>query len=695
MRGRALALALATGCATADEPPPHVLLVTLDTTRADALGAYGGPAGLTPHLDALAARGVVVDEAMSVGPLTAPAHGSILTGRYPYRHGLRNNSAYALDEDVPTLAEAFHDAGWQTGAFVSASVLDARVGLARGFDRYADDVPDASDAPALRSVVPQVDGAEVVADALAWAARRRAVDPDRPIFLWVHLYDAHQPHTPSAEMRARSDDPYLAEVAELDGHVGALLDGLGVDGSEPWLVSAIGDHGEAFGEHGEVGHGFFVYRTTLRVPWLLAGPGVAAGARFGAPASQVDLAATLAALAGVPWDGIGDDGEDLSPDWAGGSLPERSLYGETLAPQEAYGLAPLFVVQRPTERVILAPRTERYAWRTDPDEARDLGGSPATVADWLAAHPGAAEPPPADDAEQTTALEALGYIASRPGGLAPRLDADPKDHVGLKLRVQQLVSRAHQRPPAEAVGFLEAALERHPGVVQLHLELVEAHAAAGDVDGALAAIDRLDGDPASRARSLRRGRLLTQHGRAAQARAELEPLAVGDDLSQELRVVLATAQHLDGDSAAALRTLHRGPEPTRSARFFAMEGALLSALGRPAEAVDPLRRALELDPRHVDAMEVMAPVLIELGWIDEAVAVARVAWERDADARWPAVFLARVGFAAGGCPTAAPYLEALSADADAAPELTAVRAACSGPSLPLASAARAAPETHP
>ena len=678
---RALGTAALAGCASAPPAQPHVLLVTLDTTRADVLGAYGGPSGLTPHLDRLAERGLVVDEAMSVGPLTAPAHATMLTGRYPFRHGLRNNGAYTLDPTVPTLAEAFSAAGYRTGAFVSAAVLTEETGLARGFDHYADDLPDPAQDREQARQVPQLDGATVIADATAWVGRHMGETPEQPLFVWVHLYDAHQPYTPDARFLDRTTDPYQAEVAELDEHVGALLQTLArLAPGQPWLVSAIGDHGEAFGEHGEEGHGFFVYRSTLRVPWILAGPGVPAGARLTTPASQVDLAETLTTLAGVEWARDTDDGLDLltlheDPEAA----PPRALYGETLAPLESYGLSPLFVLQHPQDRVILAPRTERYRWPIDPEEAHDLGVDASTrqASDaWISAHPGAGVAP--SHAGDSAALAAIGYMAGQPGGLHARLDLDPKDHADLPQQVARVIDQAHRMKPGDGAQVLQAAIDAHPGVLQLRQELAQAWEAAGDATQTERALADLEAAGQTAHTRTRRAARLLRQGDVSGARAILEAELDTQGPSRELRLLLGAARHLDGDTAAGLDALQSGAVPSRSVRYHTLQGALLSAVGRPREAVAPLRHALSLDPTHLDAMEALAPVLFDLGWAQEAEALCQRAWQLDAAATWPAVLLARVGFSTGGCPAAAPYVDALGPQARQMADLAPVFEVCGG-----------------
>ncbi|MEQ1894405.1 MAG: sulfatase, partial [Planctomycetota bacterium] len=271
MRSTATLLALLlTGCAPAVRGP-SVLLLTLDTTNPEALGAYGGPAGLTPNLDRLAREGLLFEEARAVAPLTLPAHASMLTGLYPPRHGLRRNGELALAPEARTLAERAREQGYATGAFVAAVVLAPEFGLAQGFETY--------DAPAVPKDVEEHLAAsrsaeEIATRALAWLAAR---DDERPFFLWLHFYDPHFPYRPPAAASARAGgNDYLGEVSALDEAIGRVLDALGRSGAlENTLVAALADHGEGLGRHGEETHGAFVFDSTLRIPFLLRLPGAA------------------------------------------------------------------------------------------------------------------------------------------------------------------------------------------------------------------------------------------------------------------------------------------------------------------------------------------------------------------------------------------------------------------------------------
>ena len=281
---------------------PNVILITLDTLRSDRLSCYGSKKVDTPNIDSFATEGVRFTNAASAVPLTLPAHASIMTGLYPPGHGVRENVGYVLDERFPTLAELLGKGGWATGGFVSAFVLDHQWGIGRGFDRYFDDFDlsglAAGNAANMGSV--QRDGADTVAAAVRWLDERPA---GRPFFLWLHLYDPHEPYTPKEPFRSRyPDQPYDAEVAYTDSLVGtfrqALVDRGLLDDS---LVVVTSDHGEGLGDHGEDFHGFFVYDTTVHAALIVRLPAGARGGRVvDRPVSHVDLLPTILDLAGLP-----------------------------------------------------------------------------------------------------------------------------------------------------------------------------------------------------------------------------------------------------------------------------------------------------------------------------------------------------------------------------------------------------------
>ena len=257
----------------------NVILITLDTLRSDRLSCYGSKTVDTPNIDAFAAEGVRFTNAASTVPLTLPAHASIMTGLYPPGHGVRENVGLVLDARIPTLAELLGRSGWATAGFVSAFVLDHRWGIGRGFDRYFDDFDlgglETANVANVGSV--QRDGADTVAAAVRWLDKRPA---GRPFFLWLHLYDPHDPYAPKEPFRSRHPGrPYDAEVAYTDSLVGEFRRALGERRLlEDSLVVVTSDHGEGLGDHGETLHGFFVYDTTIHVALIVKPP---AGLRAG------------------------------------------------------------------------------------------------------------------------------------------------------------------------------------------------------------------------------------------------------------------------------------------------------------------------------------------------------------------------------------------------------------------------------
>ena len=300
------------GTTPGTDSPPSAVLITLDTTRVDALGCYGGPAGLTPHLDGLAADGVVFDNAHTVTPLTLPSHASMLTGLTPLRHGVRINGSQALGEEASTLAERARDAGVQTAAFVSSVVLGREFGLDQGFEHW--DQPRAGSAPLANYTEERAAGA-TVANAVRWLAER---DTERPFLLWVHLYDPHAPYAPPpAYVERAGGDAYRGEVAWMDDAIGTLLAALRAD--DAWsrcTVLVASDHGEGLGEHGEPTHGYFLFESTMRIPLLLRAPGLAAG-RSSRTVGVSDVFPTLQAALGLPpragIDGVSLLGADPGP----------------------------------------------------------------------------------------------------------------------------------------------------------------------------------------------------------------------------------------------------------------------------------------------------------------------------------------------------------------------------------------------
>ena len=278
--------------------PPNVIAITIDTLRADHLGSYGDRDAVTPTLDALAGRGVRFADAVAHAPLTLPSHASLFTGLTPARHGIRNNPEFALGESIPTLAERFRAAGYDTAAFVSGFPLSRRFGLGRGFDLYDDQFPRGD----VGSAAPYT---ERRADATTTAARAwlgRGTSQDRkPYFLWVHLFDPHRPYDPPQPFRDRfREKPYDGEIAFVDAEIGKLLTAVGDPEGNRTIIAVTADYGEGLDEHGEPTHGLFIYNSTIRVPLILAGPGVPRSQTIETLVRLIDVTPTLLDLAHLP-----------------------------------------------------------------------------------------------------------------------------------------------------------------------------------------------------------------------------------------------------------------------------------------------------------------------------------------------------------------------------------------------------------
>jgi len=539
----------------ADPVPRHLLLVTIDTLRADRVGAYGYALARTPHLDALAARGLTATQAFATAPVTLPSHASLLTGRYPPAHGARHNGV-AMGQGLPTLATVLKGAGFATAAFVSAFPLDRRFGLAAGFDVYGDRWARAADGRPADERVGQL----TVDEALAW----RRTTGDARTFLWVHLFEPHAPYGDVASGRPIADR-YDDEVAEADRQVGRLLDGLGAARAET-LVVVTADHGEAFGEHGEIGHSLFVYDTTLRVPLIIEGPRARRGVMDDV-VSLVDVAPTL-----LDWLGVASPAMDGRAMAARGTRPEprpasRVIYAETQAPFEDFGWSPLRAVRDGGLKYILAPTPELYDLAADAGETTNLAASRqaeaarlkaaiATVTAARAPAPAAAVTP-----GDRRRLQSLGYL----GGTGPRGNqplADPKDRRALAARLAEVTSG--ELTGARLESALTAILAEDPGNPQAALRLGYARANRGDCGGAL------------------------PHFRQA--------IAAGMPTA-DAHLGLAACLSAAGRVAEALRVLEEGAaaEPGNPV-VLANQGLLRAEGSTPGSAVPYLEQALAIDP---------------------------------------------------------------------------------------------------
>ena len=581
----------------------NLLLVTLDTVRADRLGAYGARGADTPNLDRLAAEGVRFSSAASPVPLTLPAHASILSGLLPPRHGLRNNGAGCFPEEPSLLATRLSSAGYRTGAFVGAFVLDRRFGLARGFEHYDDEID------ALARTVAGLDAERpagaVVDHALAWLTQAET----RPFFAWVHLYDAHAPYEPPEPYRGRfAGRLYDGEIALVDAEVGRLFAHLDQHnlGSRT-VVAVVGDHGEALGEHGELTHGLLLYEGSLRVPFLLVAPGVLpSGWVVEEPVSLADVAPTLAGLLGWPLAGTPQrplDGRDLSEALrARRQPPAADVYAETHYPA-TFLWSPLAALRRGSLKYVAAPRPELYDLAIDPEEQHNLLPAAAgrerelmAALAALASAEGPAAPAPRLDAEARARLESLGYLSGG-GGPTP--------------------STASPRDPKDMVAAFRAFEEAHWALI------------GGRTDAAVASFEKLvqvdPGNPVFVGQFAEACRRAGLPDRAVELYRQAVTLAPSDsDSRYNLAVTLQEAGRQE-EAITALTTAI-WLEPGRPEAHNALGIALLLRGDLPG-AREEFARTTELDPRNANAHNNLGNVLRELGRLDEAERAYRQATE--------------------------------------------------------------------
>jgi arylsulfatase A-like enzyme/Flp pilus assembly protein TadD len=605
------ALAAAAACrqAPATAPlPHHVVIVTIDTLRADRLGCYGGSVP-TPNLDRLAAEGALVPEATAHVPLTRPSHVTLFTGRLPFEHGIRDNVSPAVVPDTPLLAESFRKAGFTTAAFISSVVLASESGLDRGFDVYSDRFEGArGDAQFLNTV--QKRGDVTLGEALAWLEANAA----RRMFAWIHLYDPHDPYEPPEPYATRyAGRPYDGEVAwsdELIGRLDAALARLGI--AKDTLLVVSSDHGEGLGEHDESLHGFFAYQTTLRVPLLMRGPGIRASTRLAATATLADLFPTILELAGLPSSET-VSGRSLAPELRGGTRPaEPVVYAETLVPLLHFGWSDLRVVREGRYKYIQAPRPELYDLETDPGERTNLAEREPRRAEAMRTALGRfldlerarsqQAPAQAASTELIEKLGALGYVGGGGAATTRTPGADPKDKIEEFRIVNSLIREAllafHAGEHAESARKLRGVLARGVESFEVHYYLARALLASDRPAEAAphfrAAVER----QASHAAAWEgladcRARLRDPKGAIAVLREGQQALPADAGLRfREARMLKAS-----GDTASARRAYESAlPLAPKDARIRVELGELLRDAGAPVEAIRHLQSAVELAP---------------------------------------------------------------------------------------------------
>lgn len=587
----------------------NVLIMTLDTTRWDRLGAYGDRRAETPNLDRLAAEGVLFEQAITSVPLTLPAHSTLFTGMLPPRHGVRDNGGYVLDPKHTTLATTLKQAGWSTGAFIGAFVLDAKFGLDQGFDTYHDKF----DVSKYRSVslgdIARTAG-DVVDNALPWLESHA----DERFFAWLHFYDAHTPYTPPEPYKSRfRGQPYAGEIAYVDSQVGRMLQWLDTKGlRERTIVIAIGDHGESLNEHGEGTHGLFIYDATIRVPFIVRAPfDRTAGRRVRSTVRSEDVMPTLLDMLGQPRPAE-VQGRSLVPLLTGAAADlELDAYSESLYAFNHYGWSDLKALRSGRFKYIATSRPELYDLERDPGESTNLYSERRSLADRLAAElerltveqDEAQSAPATVDPETRERLAALGYIdsfsnaARQPGEQLP----DAKD----KIDIFNLMTTAHETSGKETV---ESTIERLRRVVSMDPDILDAWVMLGN------AYFRAHDHAAA----------LAQYKRALQIRPDYDLATVN----------LAAAYRALGDYDAALvgyeRYLQKDP---KNAWVRYQMGEMFADLNQLDKAEEAFRQSLIDDTRVAAARNALGVVALKRGDVDRAEQEIRAAIAQKPDVK--------------------------------------------------------------
>ncbi|TDJ70440.1 MAG: tetratricopeptide repeat protein [Planctomycetota bacterium] len=620
----------ACGDAGSGSSRPNLLLVTLDTTRADRLGCYGYQAADTPALDALAARGVVFDDAHTPAPMTLPAHSTLMTGLLPPEHGARINGVHRLAEGVPTLAERLRAEGYRTGAFVAAFVLDEKFGLARGFDRYDDDLSGAYEQEVAEALSSYRPGNLVVDSALAWLGEEGA---SGPFFAWVHLYDAHfpwHPHGPDAS--GDESGTYDGELAFVDRQVGRLVEFLRAHGlDEDTLVIAVADHGEGLGDHHEIEHAYLLNEEVLRVPWIMAGPGIEPGLRVPALVTLADFQPTALELLGL--EGTVATGRSLASAARGEELSPGVSYAETDLPWSAFRWAPQRSLTTERWKYIQTPQAELYDRATDRGEHANLAEVRADVRETLDARLRTLEASltvresalAAVTSDELDHLAALGYSA----GSATEVPEELAGLADMKQRfaVKDLATELRRGLALETIGpaqHLELArrlVRESPETPAFHSQLGQAFVKLGDYERALPELlIAVELDPTSAGAHYDLGDAYQQSGEQAKARRHLE-LAL--ELEPELaaaHVGMGNVLRAEGkpDLAAGEYTEALRLRPEYAEACFNL-GLTFLDRNMPGRAIENLELALEHKPGWGIAHASLANLLMSLGRPEAAI----------------------------------------------------------------------------
>jgi len=589
--------------------PLNVVVVTVDTLRPDHLHCYGYPKIETPNIDRIAHSGGLFENAVTQTPLTPPSHASMFTGLYPTSHHVRDTGSFVLEASSTTLATILQQQGWDTGAFISSAVLKKLFGLNQGFAVYDDQMPKPGKGHEFLEDAERRAG-DTVDRAINWLGAQSG----KPFFLWVHVYDPHAPYNPPAPFRETyKDRPYDGEIAYADHELGRLFDAISKKSpADKTLIAVLSDHGEGLGEHGEFSHGVFLYDSTLRIAFLLSGPGVPAGKRITPQARTIDLLPTILDLMGgkAP---ASVQGVSLKPSFTGKEAGATASYAETLFPKINLGWAELRAIRTNRWKYILAPKPELYDLSQDPSETKNVIQRHAAEVQKFEAELKAIIGPHEIEKVQTTTvdsrtlnqLRSLGYT----GGFSPRTftlqgkGIDPKDRLEVLKIMEEADGPQSRLPMPRRIELLRQALKLDPTNPLLYYSL------GGDCEKAGRYAEAMDvynaavrnGIDSGRLHS-RIGDLLVRGGKKSEAIPEYEKAARFNPADLESQANLATAYLETGDLASAERVYKaiNAIDPSYAAAYNGL-GVIAIQRQDGAAARGYFEKAVGLDPDLVEA----------------------------------------------------------------------------------------------
>jgi len=600
-----------------------VVLITIDTLRADALGCYGNPRGTTPWMDRLAAQGVRFENAHAQNVVTLPSHANILSGRYPFDHGVRDNAGFRFPKRMDTLATILKGRGYRTGAFVSAFPLDSRFGLARGFDVYDDHFGDTDTHTAF--FFQERPGAATVAAARRWLDSQGG----EPTLCWVHIFEPHFPYDPPEPFASRfGDAPYLGEVATADAALEPLVSPLLEAGPKGrTLVVLTADHGESLGEHGEKTHGLFAYESTLHVPLIVYQPRLLRPRSVAARVRHIDVLPTILDALSLPRP-EGVSGQSLLPVATGGSPPPDSMYFEALSTSLNRGWAPIRGVIRDGIKYIELPLPELYDLRADPKEEHNLVATSAArmeqarslLAGFSARDRGARGTREGEEIRER--LRSLGYASAGSGQVKQHYTPadDPKRLIFLDAQIQGVIAHYERGDLDGAIAQCEDLARQRPMPLTL-LHLAFLYREKGDYPSSIASAQKaLRLSPEKTEPVALIGTYLNESGRFAEAVSFLAPYVGESEPDVDVLNAFGAALAQTGRPREALDTFERIRQIDPENAMAALNTGIVHLMGRDyARARRAMESALALDPNLSAAYNHLGVIAAETQHPDEAI----------------------------------------------------------------------------